>query len=303
MSWFNRAVGVGLPLVPRFVVGRVAARYVAGETFAEAAETIRRLNTEGAMATVDLLGEEVEDRQRATGAVEEYLRVLEEIEARGLDCSISVKPTHLGLKLDESFCRENLERLVETAARQGNFVRLDMEDRTCTDATLRFYHHLHSRYPGHVGVVLQAYMRRTLADIAALPEAGANVRICKGIYIEPQQVAWKGYQTVRANFLAALEKLLSQGVYVGIATHDEYLACQAVALVDRLQISPQRYEFQMLLGVESELRRTLIASGHRMRVYVPYGEEWYEYSVRRLRENPAIAGHVMKAMWRTPAAG
>ena len=300
MSLFNRLVVQGLPLVPRFIVGRVASRYVAGDSFKEASEVIRRLNGEGAMATVDLLGEEVHDRERARQAIDEYIGVLEQIAGLGLDCNVSVKPTQVGLKLDDSFCRENVERLLEVAQRTNNFVRLDMEDRTCTEPTLQLYRHLHQKFGGrHVGVVLQAYMRRTLGDIAGLPNEDANIRICKGIYIEPRAAAWKGYDTVRANFLAALEKLLTQGVYVGIATHDEYLACQAAAMVDRLRIPRDRYEFQMLLGVESALRRILIEGGHRLRVYVPYGREWYEYSVRRLRENPEVAGHVMKAMLRS----
>ena len=184
--------------------------------------------------------------------------------------------------------------IADCARTYGNFVRLDMEDRTCTDATLEIYHHLQPEY-GNLGVVLQAYMRRTLADIAALPAEGANVRICKGIYIEPRPVAWKGHATVRANFINALEKLLDQGVYVGIATHDEYLACAAVAMLDRLGVERQRYEFQMLLGVDEELRKILISEGHRLRVYVPYGKDWYQYSVRRLRENPEVAGHVARA--------
>lgn len=298
MSAFNRLVVTVLPFVPRFIVGKVAARYVAGEDFATAAKVIAQLNREGAMATVDLLGEEVDDRRRATAAVEAYEDVLHTIAEKRLDCNISVKPTQVGLRLGEDFCRENFERLLATAASHDNFVRLDMEDRFCTEPTLRLYRGLHERYGDRVGVVLQAYMRRTLDDIAALPREGTNVRLCKGIYIEPREVAWKGYETVRLNFLAALEKLLSQGIYVGIATHDEMLACGAVALIDRLGIDRRRYEFQMLYGVEDRLRRILIDGGHRLRVYVPFGQEWYQYSIRRLRENPEVAGHVMRAFLR-----
>lgn len=300
MSLFNRLLVMTLPLVPKPIVGWVAQRYVAGETLEQAVETIRRLNSEGAMATVDLLGEEVQDRARATAAVAEYQRVLAAIAEHDLDCNISVKPTQLGLHQDESFCRDNIAELVAAAAaREGGFVRIDMEDRKTTDATLRIYREIHRRHDpgprGRVGVVFQAYMRRTLQDIAELPAEGANVRLCKGIYIEPRTAAWKGYDTVRANYLAALEKLLRRGVYVGIATHDEYLVCGAVALIDKLGIARDRYEFQMLLGVEDELRRILLDGGHRLRVYVPYGRDWYLYSIRRLRENPEVAGHVMRA--------
>jgi len=293
MSIFNRLVVATLPLVPKFIVGKVASRYVSGEMLEDAIRTIRELNGEGAMATVDLLGEEVKDRGKATEALDNYVGIFDAIQEHELDCNVSVKLTQLGLHIDEAFCRDNAEKLVETAVAHDNFVRLDMEDRHCTSATLRIYRHLHERH-GHVGTVLQSYMRRTLQDVAELPEEGANIRLCKGIYIEPREAAWKDYETVRLNFLAALEKLLTQGVYVGIATHDEYLVCGAVAMLDRLKVPRDRYEFQMLLGVSAELRRILIAEGHRLRVYVPYGRDWYQYSTRRLRENPAIAGHVMR---------
>ena len=293
MELLSGAVVRTLPLMPRPLVWRVARRYVAGPRLDDAIATARRLRGEGAMTTVDVLGEAVDSRQRVTTFVDQYVRTLEALAAGGLDVNVSIKPTMFGLLLDESFCQDNLERVVVTAKAHGGFVRIDMEDRSTTDATLRMYRNLHARH-GSVGVVLQAYMRRTLRDIEELPTEGANVRLCKGIYIEPRAAAWKGYETVRANFTAALEKLLARGVYVGIATHDEYLTCRAVELVDRLRVPRERYELQMLLGVEDELRRILVAEGHPLRVYVPYGEDWYLYSLRRLRENPAIAGHVLR---------
>ena len=287
----------GLPLVPKPIVRRVSARYVAGETLEEALALVGRLGAGGAMATLDLLGEEVKERERATAAVVEYERMLDEIARRSLPSNVSIKLSLLGLKIDEGFCRENVERLVVAAARHGNFVRIDMEDATTTDATLRIYRDIHLRHK-NLGVVFQAYMRRTLADIGELPREGANVRLCKGIYIEKRSVAWKGFETVRQNYLAALEKLFARGVYVGIATHDEYLACGAIALADRMGIRRDRYEFQMLLGVDRDLRQILLQGGHRLRVYVPYGHDWYAYSMRRLRENPEVAKHVMKAFFR-----
>ncbi len=291
-SWLVRR---GLPLVPKPIVGRVARRYVAGETLEDALRVIEELSREGAMATLDLLGEEVTERSKAVASADEYVRMLDAIAARGLDANVSIKPTSLGLKIDEAFCRENIERIVVAAKRHGNFVRIDMEDASTTDATLRIYAALHAAH-GNLGVVLQAYMRRTLADIGSLPREGANVRICKGIYIEPRALAYKAYETVRANYLQALEKLLARGVYTGIATHDDHLLCGALALIDRLGVPRERYEFQMLLGVEPELRRILIGSGHRLRVYVPYGRDWHPYSIRRLRENPQIAHHVLRSL-------
>lgn len=295
MSLFAGLVRTTLPLVPKFIVGKVASRYVAGETLDDALATVAALNREGAMATLDVLGEEVAQRSTAERAVEEYVRIFHTIRERGLDANVSIKLTLLGLRIDEGFCRDNVERIVAAAKQDANFVRLDMEDRTTTDATLRIYRELQPRY-GNLGVVLQAYMRRTPADIDALPASGASVRLCKGIYLEPREAAWKGYDTVRAAFLAALEKLITRGIYTGIATHDEYLVQGACALVDRHALPRERYEFQMLLGVDPELRRILIAGGHRLRVYVPYGKDWYPYSVRRLRENPEVARHVLRAM-------
>lgn len=296
MGIFSWLIVKGLPLVPKAIVGRVASRYVAGEKLEDALAVVEKLQAEGAMATLDLLGEEVSERSKATAAADEYVRMLDAIAARGLPSNVSIKLTSLGLKIDADFCRDNVIRIVAAAAGHGNFVRIDMEDHTTTDRTLAIYREVFARHQ-NVGVVFQAYMRRTLADIAALPADGANVRLCKGIYIEPRAVAWKGYETVRMNFLRALEKLLVAGVYVGIATHDEHLACGAVALVDRLQVPRERYEFQMLYGVDPELRKILLAGGHRLRVYVPYGRDWYPYSTRRLRENPEVATHVIKGMF------
>lgn len=295
MSAFNRVLVTGLPVVPKPIVGRVASKYVAGSTLDDAVRVLRDLNGKGAMATLDVLGEEVHEREKAIAAVDEYLRALDRIDREKIDSNISIKPTMLGLKIDEGFCHENIGRIVEKAKGYGNFVRIDMEDHTTTDATLRIYRDLQGRF-GNVGCVLQAYMRRTLRDIDELPAEKPNVRICKGIYVEPRSIAWKGFDTIRANYIQALDKLLSRGVYTGIATHDEYLACAASALVDKHGLKPDQYEFQMLLGVDEELRRILIDAGHRLRVYVPYGADWYPYSIRRLRENPEVARHVLKAM-------
>jgi proline dehydrogenase len=301
MTLTNRLLVGTLPLVPKAVVRKVASRYVAGETLEDALRVVRDLNGQGAMATIDLLGEEVAEREKALAAVEEYRRVFAAIEREGLDSNVSIKLTLLGLKIDEAFCRDNVATIAQ-AARDcgGNFVRIDMEDSSCTDATLRIYRDLHDRYR-NLGVVLQAYMRRTLQDIDELPADGASVRLCKGIYVEPREIAWKGYETVRHNFVQALEKLIARGVYPAVATHDEFLTCAAVALVDRHGLPREGYEFQMLLGVDEQLRRILITGGHRLRVYVPYGRDWHPYSMRRLRENPEVARHVLRAFLRRGA--
>jgi len=298
MSLFDTLVKYGMPFVPKVIVGRVARRYVAGDTLDEAVLTLRALNQEGAMGTVDILGEEVREPAAATAAVTEYLRLLDRIEDEKLDANISIKPTMLGLKIDQTLCEDNLLRIVERAAEIGNFVRIDMEDHTCTDNTIRLYRQMHERYPSTVGVVLQSYLHRTIADINGLLPLVPNIRICKGIYREPREIAWKEFETIRANFVFATEKLLSSGAYVGIATHDPHLVWAGMQIVDRLGLERDRYEFQMLLGVDPELRRIILANGHRLRVYVPYGRDWYPYSIRRLRENPTVAHHVVRAMFR-----
>lgn len=295
MSWFNRAIVSLLPVVPRPLVRRVAGRYFAGETREQALDTVAELNRAGAMSTLDVLGEEVTDPARAETFTDEYVAALDAIAERGLDCNVSVKPTMLGLKIDEETCWQNLKQISDAAARHDNFVRIDMEDRSCTDATLRLYHRLHHDNP-RVGTVLQAYMRRTLRDLDKLPDDGGNIRICKGIYIEPREVAWKGYETIRSAYVAALKKMLRQGVYAAIATHDEYLVAEAEALLNHYQTPRDRYEFQMLLGVDEQLRDILLAR-HRLRIYVPYGADWHAYSLRRMRENPEIAGHVTRAVF------
>ena len=204
----------------------------------------------------------------------------------------------LGLLLDSELCYTNLRALVQTAARHGNFVRIDMEDSQCTDRTLDAYRRLRREFPGRVGVVLQARLRRTLADVDALTDAPTNFRLCKGIYLEPRPIAWTDRDTIRRNFMWALDRMLERGAYVGIATHDEPLVWEALRLLHKHQRTRDQYEFQMLLGVDDELRRILVSGGHRLRVYIPYGEQWYAYSVRRLRENPQIAGYAFKAMFR-----
>ncbi len=298
MGLLDRLIRLSLPFIPRFVVARVSRRYIAGPTLEDAVATVRALNAEGAMATVDVLGEEVREERQVAEAVAEYERALDAIRREKLDCNLSVKPTAFGLRLDRALCLRSLDRVVAAAAAQGGFVRLDMEDHTTTDATLELYRELRARHDGAVGVVLQAMLHRTVADVGALLEGRPNIRLCKGIYREPRERAWQDRETVREAFGYALGKLLRGGSYVGIATHDERLVFAGMALCDRLGLERARYEFQMLLGVEPALRRIILGAGHRLRVYVPYGEDWYRYSLRRLRENPTIAGHVLRAFFR-----
>ena len=233
-------------------------------------------------------GEDVTNPDEARAIAGQYHDVLARVDEEGLDSNISVKLTGLGLELDYELCRENLEAVVGDAAARGSFVRIDMEDSSTTDRTLQLYRQLHGDGLDNLGVVLQAYLRRTLSDLPGLD----NVRLCKGIYVERPEIAFREYEAVRANYVRCLEVLVEQGSYVGIATHDEHLIREGLRTVRAAGLDREQYEFQMLLGVRPDRADELVADGHRLRVYVPYGSHWYEYSVRRLQENPKMAGYI-----------
>lgn len=292
MTIIDRAIVRALPAVPRQVVKRLSSRYIAGTTLAEACDVVRELNAHGKEATLDVLGEEVTLREEAIGLRDAYRRALDTIEEDGLRSNVSVKLTALGLKLDRGLCRADLTAVVEEAARFDNFVRIDMEDSSTTSETLALYRQIREEGHDNLGVVLQAAMKRTLSDIGGLGDLRPNVRVCKGIYVEPPEIAYQEDEIIRLNFLDALEALFDIGSYVAIATHDDWLIGEALALVERRGLGRDDYEFQMLLGVRAELGDELVRDGHRLRIYVPFGRRWYEYSIRRLQENPKIAGYV-----------
>jgi proline dehydrogenase len=292
VALLDRAIVRVLPAIPRPVVRRLSQRYIAGPTLADACRAVSEQNASGKMATIDVLGEEITSRAEASALLAEYEDVFETIEREGLDSNVSVKLTGLGLKLDRDFCRENIVELVREAARRGNFVRIDMEDSSTTTETLGIYRDLREQGLDNVGVVLQAYMKRTLADIADLADLRPNVRVCKGIYAEPAEIAFQEFETVRMNFVESVKALLEAGAYVAVATHDDWVMGEALTLVEERGLTEEEYEFQMLLGVRSELGEELVREGHRLRLYVPFGRQWYEYSLRRLQENPKIAGYV-----------
>ncbi|HWH53950.1 MAG TPA: proline dehydrogenase family protein [Gaiellaceae bacterium] len=288
----DRTIARMLPAVPRPLVQKLAQRYIAGARLEDACRVVETANAQGKMATIDVLGEEITRDEEARAIAQAYRDVFETIDRQQLDSNVSVKPTALGLKLDYDLCRENLESVVEEAAQRGNFVRIDMEDSSTTDDTLRLYRDLRQAGHENLGVVLQAYMRRTLDDIAALAPLQPSVRICKGIYVEPPELAYQGYEEVRVNYVRALEALLDARCYVGIATHDDWLVSEGERIVARRGLEREAYEFQMLLGVTESLGDRLVRRGHRLRIYVPFGEHWYAYSLRRLQENPKIAGYI-----------
>jgi proline dehydrogenase len=295
VSLFDSALVRLLPAVPKPVVQLFSSHYIAGPTLADAVECVRGLNDGGKMATVDVLGEEITREEETREIAEAYRDVFAAIDEAALDSNVSVKLSALGLDLSYDLCRENLLDVVRTAAGYGNFVRIDMEDSSTTDDTLRLYRELREDGHDNLGVVLQARLRRTLDDAQALADLRPSVRLCKGIYLEPAAISFTDYEAVRANFLRCLDALLDAGSLVGVATHDEWLIDESLERISRRELGPLGYELQMLLGVREERRDELVAEGHRLRVYVPFGEHWYRFSLRRLQENPTVAGTIAKA--------
>ena len=298
MSLFSKLVVLTLPVIPKRIVKMVAQRYIAGPFLEDAVRTTQGLMNVGASATIDVLGEFVEDRKRAEDEFATSMSVVDGISQNNLDSTLSVKLTSLGLDVDEDFAYSNITSIVRTAKEQGVFVRMDMENTPYTEKTLEIYRRLRAEGFDNVGVVIQAYLRRSEADIRSLLEYKPSVRLCKGIYVESEEDAFQDAEEIRDSFKSLLRILLDAGADVRIATHDEALIVDAEAAVKERNIKPNDVEFQMLLGVREQKRDELIAKGYGMRIYVPFGEDWYGYSTRRLKENPEIAGHVAKAFLR-----
>ncbi len=292
-------MAAALPAVPRPVVRRFANRYMAGETLEDAMATVRSLNDRGVAATVDVLGEFITDIAQADAMADQYVRLIQAIAEAGLDSHVSVKLSALGAEVNRATAVAHAERVVAAAAGHGTFVRIDMEHSGLTDSTLAVFRELREGGHENVGVVLQSYLRRSMGDVRALADLRPNVRLVKGIYVEPRRLAYTDMAIINRNFVLMLEELLRGGSYVAVATHDERLVFEARQLADRLGLGNDRFEFQMLLGVDEELRDLLVDAGHRVRVYVPYGEAWYGYSLRRLKENPSIAGYVARDVLRS----
>lgn len=300
MRIVDRAIVSTLPVVPRPVVRRVASRYVAGETLDQAVDQVRALNAAGELATIDVLGEFAHSAEEAAATVGEYERAMDVMAEANVEANISVKLSALGLEFDRDLAYQNIARLIRAAAFHRSRVRIDMEHSGLTDSTLAIYRDLRAEGLDQCGIVIQSYLRRSLGDIRALAALKPNVRLVKGIYVEPKAIAYTDPGTIQRNFVELLEELLGVGSYVAVATHDQVLVDETLRVIDRHGLKAGAYEFQMLLGVAEPLRKELVRDGHRVRVYVPYGEAWYAYAVRRLRENPSIAGHVARDVLRTP---
>ena len=279
--------------MPINLVWLFSKKYIAGKTLQSAVNLVKELNAKGILATLDVLGESVKTREEAIEAKNKAMEVLDAIVKNNLKANLSIKPTQMGLAIDKELAYKQILELVKKASEINNFVRIDMEDSPYTDLTFEVYKKIYEEY-NNVGVVLQAYLKRTFNDTILLNKLGTNYRLCKGIYIEPSTIAYKDKQAIRDNYLKCLELVLKNGNYVGIATHDKYLIDKSYELIKSLNVPRDMFEFQMLLGVREDLRDKINKDGYKIRIYVPYGEDWYKYSIRRLQENPNIAGHIVK---------
>lgn len=292
----NKLIASILPIFPKSFIRIFANKYIAGETIDDAVRVVKELNSKNIMATIDVLGEDVFTKEEALSALNDCKNVLKTINEHNLNSNLSVKLTQLGLKIDFDFCYNNLKELLELAKSYNNFVRIDMEDSSTTDDTINLYEKLRKEY-SNVGIVLQAYLKRTYNDAERIIAFGPHFRLCKGIYNEDASIAYKKHDEINENYLKVLKLMLSKRAYVGIATHDDYLITSSKKLIEEFKLNNDEYEFQMLLGVKPELRDNLAKAGYRVRVYVPFGTHWYKYSLRRLKENPKMTGYIIKSIF------
>lgn len=302
MMFINKIIANTLPFMPKNLVWLFSKRYIAGKTIEDAIQVAKDLNAEGCMVTIDLLGEFITRLEEADRNRDQYLEIIDTIQKNNVNGNYSLKPSMFGLLLDEDACYNNIRKIVTRAAGYNNFVRIDMEDSQCVDKEIALFRKLKNEFPKNVGLVLQAYMRRTRQDIEKMldlhsEDASLNFRLCKGIYVEPEEIAYKKYEEINKHYLDDLEYIFQQGVYPGIATHDTPLVEGAYELLKKYNVSKDKYEFQMLYGVAPALRKSIVEQGHRLRVYVPFGEQWFPYSTRRLKENPRMAFDIIKALF------
>jgi len=297
MEWLNQLIIKTMPLVPKAIIRKVSSKYIAGEELEDAVRVTKQLMELGGMSTIDVLGEFVTTKEMALHEKSMCHKVLEAIYSNKLESYLSVKPTSLGLDIDFDFAYENIKELVDRAKNLGIFVRLDMENSPYTDKTFELFKKLRGEGYQNVGIVIQAYLYRSEQDIKNLAEYKPSIRLCKGIYRESPSIAIQDKQGIRENYKKLLKLILDLDLYPAIATHDDILIDYALDLIKERKLNREDYEFQMLLGVREERRNELLRSGHRLRVYVPFGKDWYGYSTRRLKENPDIAGYIFKAIF------
>ncbi|NUN08027.1 MAG: proline dehydrogenase family protein [Ignavibacteriaceae bacterium] len=293
MSILNKSIVYFVSKLPKGIVYIFASKYIAGVKLEDAIKVVKDLNSKGILATMDVLGEAISSKDEAIEAHRKGKEVLAAIKEHNLQSNLSIKPTQMGLMIDPEFAYGLISGLVEEAAQMNNFVRLDMEDSSTTDSIINLLRRLKEKYT-NTGIVIQAYLKRSIDDVLSLTKIGTNFRLCKGIYIEPESIAIKGKQPIRDNFIKILDTMISNGSYVGIATHDEYLIDESLKYIKNNNIDKSKFEFQMLLGVRPDLRDKLNKMGYKVRIYVPFGKDWYLYSIRRLKENPEVARSIVK---------
>jgi proline dehydrogenase len=297
----NKFISKIIALLPENIVWIFSKRYIAGKKISDAIRVAKKLNQKGIETTIDVLGEYIQKINEAKEYKKNYLNTIQTISKNKIKTSLSVKPSMFGLLLDEEFCYLQLQEVVKKAQEKALKVCLDMEDSTCTQIELSIFERLYKEFPDSVTLVLQAYLYRTLNDLKwlksiMLPEYPINVRLCKGIYIESAKVAYKQHKAINKNYIVCADYMLNNGFFSALATHDKKLIDVLTGMLKQKKIGPVSYEFQMLFGVRPHLRDKLIKNNHPMRVYVPFGTHWYGYSTRRLKENPRIITHIIKAL-------
>ena len=297
MKLINNLIIQILPFLPKFLVKIVASPYIAGITDEEMLQNVEKLNQKGFKVAIDILGEHVQTENEAKEVTDRYVAIYDEIFKRNLLANLSIKLTHVGQDLGLDIVEKNLSKLVEAAKKNNNFLRLDMENAPYTSETIKLYKEMFNHYD-QIGIVIQAYLHRSIDDIKALSNDKFNVRICKGIYVEDPSLVLNDYNDIRDNYISLVKESLNNGSYVGIATHDEFLIDSLYSWILEKNISKDRYEFQVLHGVPMQKKlKKLMDDGNTVRVYLPYGDNWYDYSVRRLKENPKMAGYIIKNLF------
>lgn len=299
---FNKLISNILPYMPKKLVWQFSKEYVAGETIEDAVKAAKELNEQGILTTIDILGEFIKNLDEAKANKDEYLEVIEAAEKAGVEGNYSLKPTFFGLLIDKEAAYQYIREIVKKAASYNNFVRIDMEDSPCTDMEIELFRRIKEEFPNNVGLVLQCYLKRTRQDIENLAdihstESPVNFRLCKGIYVEPESIAYKKYEEINKHFLEDIELMLQKKMYPAIASHDKPIIEGAYKLLEKYNYPKESYEFQMLYGVTPALRKSILDAGHRMRVYVPFGKQWFGYCTRRVKENPSMASVILKAIF------
>jgi proline dehydrogenase len=298
----NKLIASILPYFPKKFIWIFSQSYISGETIDDAMRVSKELNSKKIKITLDVLGEFINTPEEAEANKKEYLDLIDHTYKTGIDGNFSVKPTSFGLLFDKELCYNHIRQIVQKAASYNGFVRIDMEDSPCTDMEIELFRRLKTEFPGNVGLVVQAYLKRTLAEVKKLSDLNdekhpLSFRLCKGIYVEPEAIAYKKYEEINQHYLEDLEYMLKNKIHVGIATHDKPLIEGAYRLLEKYNVPKNMYEFQMLYGVTPKLRESIVNQGHTMRVYVPFGTHWFGYSTRRLKENPKMASHIIKAIF------